>query len=108
MNVSHDEYGPVNVNELMAIHNEKMTKWFDVVLEGPIKDKYETDKQNIRKEQNPSELSSQEFVEGWSKQSSMMWASVRNAHKRSTYNRPIKGGCARQRTYVQVATPAST
>ena len=46
-------------------------------------------------------------VEDQSKQSSMMWVSVRNAHKRSTYNKPIKGGRALQRTYAQVATPAS-
>ena len=46
-------------------------------------------------------------VEDWSKRSSMMWVSVRNTHKTSKYNKPIKGGHIRQRTYVQVATPAS-
>jgi hypothetical protein len=107
MNVSHDEYGPVDVDKLMAIHNEKMTKRFDMVLEGTIADKYEMDEHNISKEQNPAESSSQECVEDRSKRSSMMWASVRNAHKRSKYDKPIKGGRARQRTYAQVATPAS-
>ena len=33
-------------------------------------------------------------VEDRSERSSMMWASVRNAHKRSTYNKPIKEGRA--------------
>ena len=32
MNSSNDEYGPVEVNELMVIHNEKMFKRFDMVL----------------------------------------------------------------------------
>ena len=43
MNVSHDEYGPVHVKKLMAIHNEKIEKRFDMVLEGTIADKYEID-----------------------------------------------------------------
>ena len=62
MNVSHDEYGPVDVDELMAIHNEKMTKRFDMVLEGTIADKYEMDEHNISKEHNPAKSSSQECV----------------------------------------------
>ena len=107
MNVSHDEYGPFNVDKLIAIHYEKMTKRFDMILEGTIADTYEMDEHNISKEQNPAESSSQECVEDRSKQSSMMWASFRNTHKRSKYNKPIKGGRARQRTYAQVATPAS-
>ena len=72
-----------------------------MVLEGATADKYEIDEHNISKEQNLVESSSQECVEDWSKRSSMMWASVRNAHKRSKYNKPIKGGCARQRIYAQ-------
>ena len=65
------------------------------------------DEHNISKEQNPAESSSQECVEDWSKLSNMMWVSVRNVHKSSKYNKPIKGGRAHQRTYAQVATPAS-
>ena len=100
MNVSHDEYGPVDVDELMAIHNEKMTKRFNMVLEGTIADKYEMDEHNISKEQNPAKPISQECVEDCSKLSSMMWTRVRNTHIRSNYNKPIKGGCACQRTYA--------
>ena len=62
MHVSHDGYGPVGVNKLMAIHNEKREKRFDMILEGTPADKYEMDKHNISKEQNPAELSSQELL----------------------------------------------
>lgn len=78
-----------------------------MVLEGTIADKYEMDEHNISTEQNLAESSSQECVEDWSKQSSMMWASVRNAHKRSKHSKPIKGGRALQRIHAQLATPAS-
>jgi len=107
MNISHDEYGPIDMYELMAIYNEKTTKRFDMALEGKIADRHEMDEHNISKETNPAESSSQECVEDRPNQSSMMWVSVRNVHKRSKYNKPIKGGRALQRIYVQVATPAS-
>ena len=67
MNVSHDEYGPVNVDESMLIHNKKMTKRFDMILEGAIADNYEMDEHNISKEKNLVELSSHECVEDRSK-----------------------------------------
>ena len=92
MNVSHDEYGLVNVDELMPIHNENMKKRFSMVLKGTIADQYEMHEHNMSKEHNPAELSSQECVEDWSKRSNMMWVCVRNAHKRSPGNKPIKGG----------------
>ena len=93
--------------ELVAIHNEKMTKRFDMVLEGTIADKYEIYEHNINKEQNPAKSSAQECVEDRSKTSSIMLASVRNTHKRSKDNKPIKGGRAHRRTYAQVATPGN-
>ena len=46
-------------------------------------------------------------VEYRSKRSNMMWVSVRNAHKRSTDNKPIKGARAHWYICAQVATPAS-
>ena len=33
MNISHDEYGPVDMDQLITIHNKKMLKRFDLVLE---------------------------------------------------------------------------
>ena len=38
-----------------------------MVLEGTITDIYEMDEHNISKEHNPTELSSQERVDDWSK-----------------------------------------
>ena len=79
-----------------------------MVLEGTAADKYEIDEHNISKEQNPADLSSHECVEDRSKISSMMWAGVRKANRRSKDNTLIKGGCAHRRTsYAQIATPAS-
>jgi hypothetical protein len=69
MNVSHSEYGPVDVDKLMTIHNEKMTKRFDTMLEGKIADTYDMDEHNISKEQNSAESSSWECIEDRSKQS---------------------------------------
>ena len=31
MNISHDEYGPVDVDELMALHNTKIQKRFEMI-----------------------------------------------------------------------------
>ena len=98
MNVSHDEYGPVDVDKLMAIHNKTMERRFDMVLKGSIADKYEMDEHIISEEQNPAESSSQECVEDRSKRSNIMWASVRNAHKRSKDNKPINRRRAHQYT----------
>ena len=42
-------------------------------------------------------------VEDRSKIPNIMWVSVRNAHKRSKDNKPIKGRRAHRRTYAQVA-----
>ena len=56
-NISHYEYRPVDVDNLIAIHNEKMVKRFDVVLEGSIADNYEMDEHISSKEHNPAESS---------------------------------------------------
>jgi hypothetical protein len=108
MNISHDEHGPVDVDELMIIHNEKMLKRFDMVLEGSILDSYRTDEHHISKEHKTSaDVSSQECVEDMFKISNIMWAGTRYAHKQAKDNRPINRGRAHRRTYAEVATPAS-
>ena len=56
MNTSHDEHGPVDVDKLMAIHNEKKVTRFNILLEGSITDKYKMDEHIIRKEHNPAEV----------------------------------------------------
>ena len=49
-NISHDKYGPVDMDKLMTIQNEKMLKSFDLVLKGSIADSYEKDEHNFNKE----------------------------------------------------------
>jgi hypothetical protein len=63
MNINHDEYGPVGMDELMTIHNKKMLKRFDLVMEGLLADSYKKDEYNFSKEQNPAKVSSHECVE---------------------------------------------
>ena len=52
MNISHDEYGPVDVDKLTVICNEKMVKRFKILLKGSIADNYKLDEHIINKEQN--------------------------------------------------------
>ena len=60
MNISHDEYGPVDVDALMAVHNEKMQKRTDVISQH--KNEYD-DKPTISKSSNPtSDVDLQESV----------------------------------------------
>ena len=79
----------------MAIHNEKMEKNFDMVLEGTIAtaDKYEMDEQIISKEQNPTEPSSWEYVEDGFKISNIMWAISETPTQDQTIN-PLMGGAS--------------
>ena len=107
MSISHDEYEPVDMDELMTIHNEKMLKRFDPVLEGSATDSYKKGEHNINNEQDPVEVSSQECVEDLPKRSNVTWAIVREAHKRPTYNKANIRGHAHQRTYAEVATPTN-
>ena len=107
MNISHDEYGPVDMDDLMTIHNEKMLKRFNPVLEGSATDSYKNCEHNINNEQDPAEVSSQECVEDLPKRSNVTWAIVREAHKRPTYNKANIRGHAHQRTYAEVATPTN-
>ena len=86
---------------------KKMTKRFNMVLEGITADTYEMDEHNISREQNPAELSSQECVEDRPRISNMIWVSVRSSHKRSKDNKLINRGRAHRRTYAEVATPSS-
>ena len=58
MNISHDEFGPVDVNKLMTIHNEKMVNRFNMVLEWSIADNCKMNAHIISKEQYPDEVNS--------------------------------------------------
>ena len=108
MNISHNKYGPIDMDELMTIHNEKMLKRFNIVLEGSIADSYRNDEHTICKEHKTSaNVSSQDCAKDTSKISNIMWASIRDAHKWPKDNKPSNRGHAHRRTYAEVATPAS-
>jgi hypothetical protein len=83
MNISHDEYGDVDMDELMAVHQTKMQRRFDMMARNDTnsdsEDEYaiNTDVSKV----SVSDGSSQECVGSGSKRSSIMWASVRRAHK---------------------------
>ena len=83
MNISHDEFGPVDVDELMALHNEKIQRRI----------KMSSHQENISQNELTTNMkeksavkSSQECVgdvTSGSKRSNIMWATVRGAHKKS-------------------------
>ena len=76
MSISHDDYVPVNMDELMTVHTEKTIKRFDMVSKGSIADSCRKDEQNISKEHKTSaNTSSQECVENMSKRYNRMWTS---------------------------------
>ena len=84
MNISHDENGPVDVDELMALHNEKIQRRIKMSTnqENIIQDELTTS----MKSEMSAVKSSQECVgdvTSGSKRSNIMWATVRGAHKKS-------------------------
>jgi len=84
MNISHDEYGPVDVDALMAIHNEKMLR--------------RRTELTISTEPTVStDVSSQECVGDVIKRSNIKWANIRGARKNPR-------GQAHVRTYAEVAS----
>ena len=91
MNISHDEYGPVDVDELTAIHNKKMETRFEMMEHrDQINENGEaTISTNTEK---ACDDSSQECVGDLKSRSNIMWASVRAAHNKS----------GRTRSYAQV------
>ena len=82
MNISHDEYGDVNVDELMAVHQAKMQRRFDMMARDDSSSDSEdecTISADVSKV-SASDGPSQECVGSGSKRSNVMWASVRRAH----------------------------
>ena len=83
MNISHDEYGDVNVDELMAIHLAKMQRRFDMMARDDSSSDLgdectsSADVSKVSAGDGPS----QECVGSGSKRSNIMWASVRRAHR---------------------------
>jgi hypothetical protein len=83
MNISHDENGAVDVDELMEIHHSKMKRRMDA--DG----KYVDDTKNIKKAEStcdtgpnrPHTVDSQECVGVHNKRTNSEWTIVRTAHK---------------------------
>ena len=90
MNISHDEYGPIDVDELMEIHQNKMRRRLDNA---------DTKDSSVDGSSSHSKQDPQECVENPRKRSAALWASVRGAHKKTVSN---IGGRRNMRTYAQV------
>ena len=83
MNISHDEYEPVDVDELMALHNAKIQKRFKMIahLENESKSESTTSKEN----KISADMNSQECVGDMRsryRRSNVMWGTVRGAHNK--------------------------
>ncbi len=97
MNISHDEHGAVDLDELMEIHHSIMKRRMDA--EG----KYVDNEENIEKAEStcdaglnrPHTVDSQECVGVRNKRNNSEWAIVRIAHKNTR-------GQPRQPTYAEV------
>ena len=97
MNISHDEYGHVDMDELMAIHEAKMKRRVELVA-GEMEDE-----PTVEKVSKMSTVDSQECVGEHAKRTNSQWASLRVAHKntRGQHHKPtIKPGV----TYARAVT----
>ena len=95
MNISHDEHGAVNIDELTAIHQAKMKKRIE--MEPAAEDKKEEVERTVNKVSKVSPIvGSQECVGDLrSARSNGAWAIVRSAHKN-------RGGGNTRPTYAQI------
>ena len=98
MNITHDEYGDVDMDELMAVHQAKMQRRFKLMAHDSDSEDECTISADVSKV-SATDGPSQECVGNGSKRSSTMWASVRRAHKHKclcptkgyTYARALTG-----------------
>ena len=98
MNISHDEYGLVDVDELIALYNAKILKRFKMTehLENGSESESTTSKEN----EMSADMNSQECVGDMRsryRRSNVMWGAVRGAHNK-------RNNCVQShtRTYAQV------
>ena len=107
MNIDHDEYGPVDVDALMTVHNEKMQKRIELSNDESTiskKSKMSADKDSqecvgnvrfdLRKKSSPRSSP---------KRSNTEWAAIRGAHKAPGIIRRTNSGRAPRRSYAEVA-----
>ena len=94
MNIDHDEFGPVDMDELTALHHEKMQRRFEM--------ENEKKQDESTKNKMSESVDSQECVGDRGSRSNSSWAIVRAANKNPRKNRIPPGGHARKFTYAQV------
>ena len=82
MHIRHDEYGPVNQDELMNIHTVKLQKRMS--MEPVLDDRI------VEPTVKKNDMGSQECVGDPCKVSNASWAIARAAHKKPTYAQMVK------------------
>ena len=108
MNIDHDEYGPVDVDALMATHNEKMQKRIEMSKndESTISEKSKTSADRDSQECVGNvrfDLRGKSSLRSSPKRSNTAWAAIRGAHKAPGIIRRTNSGRAPRRTYAEVA-----
>lgn len=100
MNLEEDEYGPVDVDELTAIHHEKIKKRYEMT-EGSADDNKENERSDPSSVTCGVKTRSQECVGGGTRRTNILWAAVRTTHKknRGETNKPTD-----KPTYLQALT----
>ena len=93
MNITHDEYGDVDMDELMTVHQAKMQRRFELMAHDSDSEDECTISADVSKV-SANDGPSQECVGNGSKRSNIMWASVRRAHRQKPTGKY---------TYAQVA-----
>ena len=97
MNIKHDEHGPVDVDALMVVHNEKMKKKMEMSV--PHESTDELEPTICRNPSGTAGGDSQECVGDVMKRDTIKWANLRLAHK------SIHGRTKRSKpTYAQVVS----
>ena len=92
MNISHDEHGPVDADELTALHNERMQRRVEMEVSHPSGEPTISKRYNVTDDQD-----SQECVSDVTKRTNDTWANIRVAHNN-------KRGQARKLTYAEVTS----
>ena len=115
MNISHDEYGPVDVDALISVHNEKMQKRIDAISQHV--NKYDDEPTISKFSDTVTDGNSQECVGvvifapndmiSVQKRTTIMWATIRGAHKISKKTKQgtegNTSGLLHRRLYADIA-----
>ena len=98
MNISHDEYGPVDVDELMTLYNAKIQKRFKMIEH--VENGSESESTTSKENKMSADMNSQECVGDMRsryRRSNVIWGAVMEAHNKR--NNRVQSHI---RTYAQV------